>query len=298
MNTTRATHKVGRSIRSTFIATHLVLSPVILAAGGGGAFDGGGGISTSASYTVAASLGSIGGASAGGSVSNSGGGTVTQPSVKSLSLNASPASINQGATSQLGGVATMDDDSITVLSGTDISWGSVTYPIQSVASNGVLLSVANVYATAAATVNGSYDGVPGSMSVQVLGPYASAGIPDAWFIQYFGAPPNPNAAPDADADGTGQNNLFKWIAGLNPINRSVFAIAVSTVPGQSGNMRITFSPLVSGRSYIVQFNDTLLPGNWQPLNAYSQEDNGATRTITDNAAPGEQRFYRVQITAP
>ena len=30
--------------------------------------------------------------------------------------------------------------------------------------------------------------------------------------------PNPDAAPDADVTGTGQDNLFKYTAGLDPTN--------------------------------------------------------------------------------
>ena len=74
--------------------------------------------------------------------------------------------------------------------------------------------------------------------------------------------------------------------------------AASPVPGEPGKMRFSFSPLVAGRTYLVQYSDTLLPGAWHELTNYSQSDNGTTRTITDNAAPGDHRFYRVVIGMP
>jgi hypothetical protein len=267
---------------------------------GSGTFDGGGGVSTSANFNVVASLGGVGGDSAGGSVSNSSGGTVTQPSAKSLTLNASPGSINQGATSQLSGTAAMDDDSVTSLSGTDIAWGIVTYPFQSVASNGVLTAVANVYATASGTVNGSYDGVPGSTSVQVLGPYAGSTIPESWFNQYFGPAPNPNAAPDYDATGTGQNNLFKYVAGLDPTNAaSKFVLRVEAVAGEANQKRLVFNPRWNDRTYAPQFRTDLVGGaGWTNLLTTTVTDNGAERTLTDTNATGNARFYRIQITYP
>ena len=78
----------------------------------------------------------------------------------------------------------------------------------------------------------------------MLGPYAGGGIPDSWLVQYFGLPPNPNAAPTADFTGTGQNNLFKYVAGLDPTNpASVFVLKVANVAGQPTQKLL---PLVRG----------------------------------------------------
>lgn len=60
-------------------------------------------------------------------------------------------------------------------------------------------------------------------------PGRTDGIDDSWQVQYFGQPPNPLAAPNADADGTGQNNLFKFIAGLNPLDGSRFTLSILPV---------------------------------------------------------------------
>ena len=59
------------------------------------------------------------------------------------------------------------------------------------------------------------------------GSYAGDGIPDSWQAQYFELN-NPNAAPNKDVDGTGQNNLFKYVAGLDPTNpTSVFRLKIT-----------------------------------------------------------------------
>ena len=56
------------------------------------------------------------------------------------------------------------------------------------------------------------------------------GLPDAWQIQYFGCVSCPQAAPGADADGTGQNNLFKYEAGLDPTDSNSVLRITAIVP--------------------------------------------------------------------
>ena len=69
-----------------------------------------------------------------------------------------------------------------------------------------------------------YAGNTGTLALSVLNVntddlpgYLGDGIDDAWQVQYFGLN-NPQAAPTVDADGTGQTNFFKHIAGLNPLD--------------------------------------------------------------------------------
>src|SRR5260221_394044 len=74
------------------------------------------------------------------------------------------------------------------------------------------------------TVSGYYHGANNSTTMLVLdtnpdnyGLYANDGVADSWQIRYFGLS-NPSGEANADADGTGQNNLVKYLAGLDPTN--------------------------------------------------------------------------------
>lgn len=264
------------------------------------AMDGGGSHSASENYAVDGSVGSIGGVSS-SSVDATKNGYIGQlTEVTGLSVTGTPVSINQGATSQLSGTVKLDDSTVTALASSDVAWGFVTYPFLSVDSNGLLTAVANVYASPVGTVNGFYLGATGSTSVQVLGPYASAGIADLWLVQYFGLPPNPNAAPYVDADGTGQNNLFKYIAGLNPTNpTSIFVLQIASVPSQPTQKNLIFSPVVGGRIYTVQFSTDLVSGAWAILTGIGGPvTNGNQVTITDLNATQLQKFYRIGISLP
>jgi hypothetical protein len=99
-----------------------------------------------------------------------------------------------------------------------------------------------------------------------------------------------------DADGTGQRNLFKYLAGLNPLDPSSrFVLNLAPVAGQPTQRNIVFSPLTAGSSFTVQYKNSLTDLVWQTLTGATQSDNGNTRTVTDPGAPAA-RFYRVQVS--
>jgi hypothetical protein len=103
-----------------------------------------------------------------------------------------------------------------------------------------------------------------------------------------------------DVDGTGQNNQFKFVAGLDPTNpSSVFVLTIAAVTGQPNQVNLIFNPVVGGRTYTPQFSSDLLSGVWTQLTGYAGPViNGNQATITDlNAAPSN-RYYRIDISAP
>ena len=120
----------------------------------------------------------------------------------------------------------------------------------------------------------------------------------AWLQQY--GLPTDGSADYADTDGTGQNNLFKWVAGLDPTNpASVFVLNIAAVPNQSQAMNLNFNPLALGRAYTPQFSTDLVNGVWMPLTTYTGTmTNGNQVTITDTNPIPPQEFYRIDITLP
>ena len=122
----------------------------------------------------------------------------------------------------------------------------------------------------------------------------------AWQAYYFNSTTNPAAATNMDVDGTGQNNQFKFVAGLDPTNpSSVFVLTIAAVTGQPNQVNLIFNPVVGGRTYTPQFSTDLLSGVWTQLTGYAGPViNGNQATITDlNAAPSN-RYYRIDISAP
>lgn len=261
----------------------------------------GGGHATNASYSGDASLGGIGGIS-----------TVTTPAetlksgyiaqlteVTAVQLAATLTTLNEATTQQITATATLDDSTTAVLLGGDLSWSVLSGPLGSISATG-LATAGNVYQTTAATAQGSYRGVNGTLGFTInntgtddLGIYAGDGLPDAWQAQYFGVN-NPLAAPGADASGTGQNNLFKYTAGLDPTNHA--ARFLTNTGGGSGGRTLTLSPRLPDRTYTVMYSGDLK--NWQPLTGAIIQDNGQTRTVTDPDGVSTHKFYRVQISYP
>ena len=123
------------------------------------------------------------------------------------------------------------------------------------------------------------------------------GMDDAWQVQYF-QPPNANAGPNADFDHMGQTNLFKSIAGLNPLDGSRFTLSIAPVSGQLTQKNLTFDPVVAGRTYTVTSKTDLTIAEWNAITVSAPSDSGTTRTVTDLNATGEIKFYRIEITKP
>jgi PKD repeat protein len=121
----------------------------------------------------------------------------------------------------------------------------------------------------------------------------------AWQLQYFGSTNSSQAQPAADADGTGQDNLFKYIAGLNPTNpASVFVFNIASVANQPTRENLVFSPVVAGRTYTPLFSTNLLSAGWKPLTTGLTNIVGVQATITDTNAIKPQEFYQIEISGP
>jgi hypothetical protein len=121
-----------------------------------------------------------------------------------------------------------------------------------------------------------------------------------WQSQYFGCTNCAQAAPTYDFDGTGQNNMFKYVAGLDPTNPvSVFTLRAALVPNQTNALNLIYGPIATGRTYTVQCNTTLVGNVYTNLTSYIGPTTNATQTtVTDLTATQSNKFYRVQISLP
>jgi len=132
------------------------------------------------------------------------------------------------------------------------------------------------------------------------------GIPDWWRLRWFGSSSSTNSASCSnccaacDADGTGQNNFFKYVAGLNPTDPTqVFVLNVASVTNLFQAMNLNFNPLALGRTYTPQFSTNLVGGVWLPLTTYmGLLTNGNQVTVTDTNPIPPQEFYRIDISLP
>ena len=194
----------------------------------------------------------------------------------------------------------LDDTSFLAVNAGAVSWSALSGPVSGVSSGG-LATAATVYQDTPATVHGNFGGFTGALLLTVLnvntddlGSYAGDGIDDAWQVQYFGLN-NPLAAPTADASHTGQSNLLKYAAGLNPTDPAArFVVDSQAVPGQTVPRKVVIRPRFTDRNYFVEGSNDFT--SWSAVSG-TIVDNGTIRTITDPAAGGK-KFYRVRISKP
>jgi hypothetical protein len=120
----------------------------------------------------------------------------------------------------------------------------------------------------------------------------------SWQLQYFGCTNCPQAAPNADPSGTGQNNWFKYVAGLDPTNsasRFVMTAAPTTIP--TTGLKLTYGPLTTGRTYTPWWCTNLAVANWEKLTGYiGSVTNAGNATLTDTNLALPEKFYRLSIS--
>jgi hypothetical protein len=156
-----------------------------------------------------------------------------------------------------------------------------------------------------AVVDGYYLGASNTTMVALYAPDSIGdGIPDWWRNLYFGAatPTNSSDCATCDFDGTGQNNFFKFVAGLNPTNpSSVFVLSIAPVAGQPTEKALAYNPILVGygQTYTVQYATNLAGAVYAPLTTTSVlMTNGNQVSLNDTQATQTQKFYRVNISLP
>ena len=264
-----------------------------------------GGRSNSVLYTHdASSTGLAGGASGSASYEERASypGQLNDVIATSIELSAPQLTVNEQATLQLSADLVFDDFTTAPLDPSSITWSVQSGPLSSISASG-LATAAAVYQNSPAVAQGIYQSFTNTLNLTVnntlpdnFGAYAADGIDDDWQVLYFNQPPNANAAPLADPDHDGQNNLFEFTAGIVPTDpQSRFLINAARVPGQASQKNVVFSPRFNDRSYAVEFSTTLLGNSWSALTTFTTSDAGPQRTVTDPNATGVRKFYRVQI---
>jgi hypothetical protein len=129
---------------------------------------------------------------------------------------------------------------------------------------------------------------PPAATLTVLADTDGDGAPDTWETQ-FGFNAADGADGSQDADGDGASNAAEWRAGTDPTNASsnlkVDSISVA------GSTLLSFVAL-AGKSYEIEFRDSLDPGPWNPLTFVSAASTNRTISVLDTNA-ATRRYYRL-----
>jgi alpha-tubulin suppressor-like RCC1 family protein len=120
---------------------------------------------------------------------------------------------------------------------------------------------------------------------------------DVWRFDNFGTYENTGPAADsADPDGDGQTNLADYAAGTNPRNGADF-FKILTAQMTGATFTVTASGK-AGRSYALQYRSNAATGTWINVTHLGPLAVDGPVVLTDPAAPAENAFYRIQVSAP
>ncbi|MGO9527723.1 MAG: TIM-barrel domain-containing protein [Verrucomicrobiia bacterium] len=120
------------------------------------------------------------------------------------------------------------------------------------------------------------------------------GIPDWWRALYFGGSGTTTtrqSCASCDADGTGQDNLTKFVAGLNPINPAS-ALAIPSAQPSGYGLALDFTSEL-GNTYFVESTTNLVGGVWTILTNNIPGTGGIMTFLDANWDTVPQKFYRI-----
>ncbi|MCE9608914.1 MAG: hypothetical protein K8R23_01675 [Chthoniobacter sp.] len=272
-------------------------------------FDPSGGRAASSDYSHQSGVSALGALGTSADYQIKAGYTFQPYDIIGLVANSAAPTVDEGATLQLAAWQFLDDATFLAVSPNLVTWSVASavvgvVPLSVIDANGVT-TAQPVYVDSPATVQASLAGFSGNVNVIVrnvvtdnFGAYAGDTIDDAWQVQYFGQN-NPNAGPTVDFSHTGQPNLFKYLAGLNPLDPNArFTVAIAPFSGLPEPKTVIFGPLADGRTYTVTYKTDLDAAVWLPLSGATFTDANQQRTVIDPAPSVPRRYYRVEITKP
>lgn len=222
-----------------------------------------------------------------------------------LTPAAQPASFAENATTQLSAAVTMDDDTFLPLAAGMARWSVVSGPVNSIHAATHIATAGTVYQNETAVLRAEHAGLYAALNLPVLNTntddlaqYSGDAIDDAWQVQYFGLPPNLNAAPTANPDFDGQDNLFEFLAGNHPNDPASF-FQTQPVLFTPGAFSIVINKVVPGTQYtVLKTSDLTAPLSWVPLTTFTPPA-VQTNVIVEDPAPAPERgFYKVSLQKP
>lgn len=261
--------------------------------------DAGGGISTAGPYQQQASTGGLPGGAAGYSAVVAMEGFAAQLwRARELRIDV-PKSVPEASVFKLGCSLELDDRSLLRLYPAKMQWSVNSGPVVAISASGQV-TTGRVYQATPAVFRGQLGTLSATRSVSIVdvfkddfGLYAGDGIDDTWQVAHFGLN-NPDAAADADPSKTGQDNLFKFTAGLDPKDpQSRFIVNVVNGP-QPKWILLRMEPCFEDRNYAVEVSEDMV--QWQPSGIEVQRDEGNSGAHLDSTTIRRKKFYRVVIT--
>ncbi len=160
-------------------------------------------------------------------------------------------------------------------------------------------------------LNGSYvvtfnDQTLAFTIASAVGDSVGDGISDLWRATYFANQPPGNSSgtrtnrlscATCDEDGTGQNNLFKYLAGLDPTNPASIFVITDVKLTNTTDMAISFTS-VRDKNYVLESTTDLTSHAWSTVSSNISGSDGISLVIDPGATAFSNLFYRARLLLP
>lgn len=117
------------------------------------------------------------------------------------------------------------------------------------------------------------------------------GMADSWELQYFNTRSRDGSG---DFDGDGASDLGEFLAGTLPDNPASALLLLREVTAAGVATTVRWQS-VAGRTYRVQFKNSLNEAAWQDLSGDVTASGAITSKIDSSSAAQPSRLYRVRL---
>ena len=221
--------------------------------------------------------------------------------VTAVAVNATPNTVDETSTRQLSATATLDDLTLLALAAAEVQWSVFLGPLTGIDASGLATADA-VFADTSATAQGSFQGVNGQLGLTVLNTnpdnfraYAGDGLSDGWQVDFFGSPPNSNAAPAANPDNDPYDNRTEFLTGYDPTDADdFFQLKVIELTGSSATLEL--SKIIPGTRYHLERSvDLEQTDPWSEFANFTTLSKIFDHQLNDPNSTGARWFYRVGV---